>query len=552
MPFFIKVSNLSYSFPNGRKFIEDISFSISSEKIGLTGDNGCGKTTLLRLISGELKQTSGSIKISGTLTKFEQDLSNLSSLEVVDLLGVRDQLTALKKITDGTGDEDDFRLLGDNWDIEQKISSTLSQFGLAHIESGRNFSSLSGGEAGRLILASCYIKNTDFILFDEPTNNLDLESREVFYDIIKRSVKGTLIVSHDRQLLRLMDKIIELSYKGIKIYGGNYDFYCEQKRIEENALTQKITNTEIELKKQTKLSTSLVNNKGKKNKKEELKKGKGGIPKIVLNQMRNNAEGTLSNLKRVHEQKIDEINNKLNILKNSSEKSRTIKLDLDNASKFTNRCLVKASELNYTYNSINLWNTNINFEIGATERVLISGSNGTGKTTLINLIIQKILPTEGKINVNCKNIGLVDQKYELLKPEMTVLENIRRFVPSDMAEHELRIRLARFLFCNDDVYKITGCLSGGEKSRLTMCCILAVSKMPELIILDELTNNLDLKSIEQIQHTLGNYKGALIVISHDIDFVREIGITKTIRLDEISIVSKSFENNSNKIINPNF
>ncbi|MGD1006126.1 MAG: ATP-binding cassette domain-containing protein [Ignavibacteriaceae bacterium] len=242
MQFFINISNLSYSFPNGQKLFENLSFNISSE----------------------LKQTSGSIKINGTVTKFEQDLSYLSGKDVIEILGVKNLLIALEKITAGFGCDDDFELLGDNWNIEQKIDNVLLLFGLSHIQRERKFSSLSGGEAGRLMFASCLIKNSDFILFDEPTNHLDLESRETFYHIIKNYNKGLLVVSHDKQLLRQMDKIIELSDKGARTYGGNFDFYCEQKQIEKDSVDKKINKTEIELKKQIKLSASIIGSKEKK------------------------------------------------------------------------------------------------------------------------------------------------------------------------------------------------------------------------------------------------------------------------------------------------
>jgi ATPase subunit of ABC transporter with duplicated ATPase domains len=534
MPSFIKVSNLSYSFQNGKKLFDSLSFNVSTEKIGLTGDNGYGKTTLLRLISGELIPSSGSISVQGTIVKFNQDHAQLSELSAVEILGVKNQLLALERIADGTGNEDDFSLAENNWDIEQRIDASLAMFGLAHVERERKFSSLSGGEAGRLLLASCLIKNPDFILFDEPTNHLDSEAREAFYNIVSDYKKGLLVVSHDRALLWRMDKIIELSDKGIKIYGGAYDFYYEQKQIEKDAIIQKINAAETELKKQIKLAASVVSAKEKKNSLAKLNRGDGSTIKTVLNKRRNNAERTLAHLAAAHEKKIDIINDKLQSLKNGFSQERLIKLDLAANNKFKAKFLVSAMDVNYSYEVDNLWNKGVSFEIASNDRVLIAGRNGSGKTTLINLITQKITPTEGSIKINCANIGLIDQKYGLLNPGITIFENIKRFAPSNMSEHELRIRLGRFLFYKDDAFKITGTLSGGEKCRLSMACLLAASNMPDLIILDEPTNNLDLTSIEQMQSALNSYSGSLAVISHDVDFAQSIGINKIINLDEIS------------------
>jgi len=551
MQFFISISNLSYSFPNGKKLFENLNFTISSEKVGLTGDNGCGKTTLLKLIAGELKQASGSIKISGDITKFEQDQSNLSVLNVIEVLGVNNQLAALEKITAGLGSEEDFLLLNDNWDIEQKIDNVLRMFGLSHISRERKFSDLSGGEAERLMFASCLIKNPDSILFDEPTNHLDMQSRETLYQVIKNYKKGLLVVSHDKQLLRQMDKIIELSGKGAKTYGGNFDFYCEQKQIEKDAIDQRINTAGIELRKQIKVSNTVISSKENKNNLGERRRENAGISKGALNKRRNNSEKTLAGLISVQKQKIEKLAENLSTLKNNSQQERLIKLDLDKTSKLKGKCLISAVELNYSFGKVNLWYPRLSFHVNSIDRVLLAGCNGSGKTTLVNLILQKIVPSAGSISVNCSRIGVIDQKYDLLLPDKTVLENIQAFAVPGMPEHELRIRLARFLFFNDDAGKTTRFFSGGEKCRLMMACLLAASNTPELLILDEPTNNLDLKSISQMERALNGYTGALIVISHDRDFVENIGITKTINLDEISSVSKSVLNKTNIIINNN-
>jgi ATPase subunit of ABC transporter with duplicated ATPase domains len=551
MQFFISISNLSYSFPNGKKLFENLNINVSSEKVGLTGDNGCGKTTLLKLISGELKQASGSIKINGTITKFEQDQSNLSGLDVVEVLGVKNRLAALEKITAGLGREEDFLLLNDNWDIEQKIDNILRMFGLSHISRERKFSDLSGGEAERLMFAACLIKNPDFILFDEPTNHLDLQSREAFYQIIKNYKKGLLVVSHDKQLLRQMDRIIELSDKDAKTYGGNYDFYCEQKQIEKDAINQKINTAGIELRKQIKVSSLVISSKEGKNNLGEQRRENTGISKGALNKRKNNSEKTLAGLISVHKQKIEKLSENLCTLENNSSRERLIKLDFDKKSKSKGKCLVSAVELNFKFDTVNIWDSGLSFQVNSADRVLLSGCNGSGKTTLVNLIVKKIIPSEGNIRVNCSRIGVIDQKYDLLLSDKTILENIQTFAVPGMPEHELRIRLARFLFFNDDAVKITRFLSGGEKCRLMMACLLAASNTPELIILDEPTNNLDLKSISQMESALSDYPGALIVISHDRDFVENIGITKTINLDEISLVSKTVLNKTNIIFNNN-
>jgi len=175
---------------------------------------------------------------------------------------------------------------------------------------------------------------------------------------------------------------------------------------------------------------------------------------------------------------------------------------------------------------------NVSFIINQKDRIGLAGKNGSGKTTLISLHTQKLQPVCGHITCNDIRIGIIDQKYGLIAPDLTVLENIRQRAHSDIKEHELRIRLGRFLFYKDEVFKQARDLSGGEKCRLSLACLLAVSNEPDLIILDEPTNNLDLAGIEQMQSALQQYSGALLVISHDQIFLETLGIDKVLDLNK--------------------
>lgn len=531
MPFYIKASGLSYSFENGSKLFKNINFTLTAEKAGLIGVNGCGKSTLLKLISGEIKPAAGAIEVNGAVTRFFQDQTHIADLTIAEVIGLKAEFEALHRILDGKGTEEDFSIIDKNWDIEERAKEILSQFNLANISFERTFGSLSGGEAGRLLLASCLIKKADYILFDEPTNHLDTESRKLFYKMIDCSKNGMLIVSHDRQLLKKMDKILELTGQGIKIYGGNYDTYLEQKMLEQNAIEQRITEAESSLKKQVKISSTVIKTKERKNALGKQRREDGSLLKAVLNKRRGQAEHTIARLTEVHEKKINQLSENLNSYKNMADRERIIKIDLLD-DKLKSKMLITALQINYKYSEQPLWRHDLSFDIKTGERVLLSGKNGTGKTTLVNMILQNIKPACGRLIINCKYTGIVDQRYELIRPGLTLLDNMRLYAPSKMPEHELRIRLSRFLFYNDDAFKPAGILSGGEKNRLAMACLLASDNLPEMIILDEPTNNLDLKSIIQLQDALEGYRGALIIISHDADFIKSAGITKTINLDD--------------------
>ena len=224
--------------------------------------------------------------------------------------------------------------------------------------------------------------------------------------------------------------------------------------------------------------------------------------------------------------------NRVDELKTHLQMQNGIKIDLSPNPEYKGKILVKADGVNFGYDGTLLWQQDIDFTLHAKERTSLTGDNGSGKTTFVNLLTGRIQPVCGNVARNNIRIGIIDQKYEQVDPDLTVLENIQRCAPRGVQEHDLRIRLGRFLFYKEDVFRRAGDLSGGEKCRLAMACLLAVSNEPDLIILDEPTNNQDLASIEQMQIALQQYSGALLVISHDRDFLESVGIKTVLDINK--------------------
>ena len=485
----------------------------------------------MRIIGKELTPGEGSILTNGNFSVLEQEQSGYSALTLTEVLGVDKKLAALQAITAGKGTESDFSLLGDDWDIEDRVLYIFRTAGLEIIPPERIFGQLSGGEATRLLLAKCILQNPDFIMLDEPTNHLDEINRRLFYDMVRNYKKGLLAVSHDRQLLRLMDTIIEITPAAARMYGGNYDFYVQQKAAECSAVEQQILTAVLELKKEQHTAAATAASRKKMNVRAEKHSAKDGIPKIMLDKRRGKGERTLAHIATVHEKKLNRIRNRVAELKEKLLVQNKLKIDLSTEPEYKGKILIKAKGINFGYNGALLWQQGVDFTLHTQERISLTGNNGTGKTTLVNLLTGKIQPVCGIVICNNIRIGSIDQKYELIDPDLNVLENIRHYAPSDMQEHDLRIRLGRFLFYKEDVFKQARDLSGGEKCRLALACLLAVSNEPDLIILDEPTNNLDLAGIEQMQNALLQYSGALFVISHDQDFLESIGIDTVLNLN---------------------
>ncbi len=244
----IIVNNLSFHIELTAVSFNDISMSFEALKYGIVGDNGVGKTTLLKLLSGELAPEKGSIQCSGSISLIPQSHVNFSQMTIREVLGISEITSALDRINRGDYLENDFEIVADNWDLAGRIETALRSFTLWPIDLDKLFTALSGGQKTKILLAKTLIFPTDFIFFDEPTNNLDQHSRDILYGYIESCPKGIIVVSHDRTLLNKMDRIIEITTKGIQIFGGNYDFYHQQKELELQALQQAHTTALLSIK----------------------------------------------------------------------------------------------------------------------------------------------------------------------------------------------------------------------------------------------------------------------------------------------------------------
>lgn len=529
--FRISIQNLGFAWPDGQSVFDDLTFSIQNEKIGLVGDNGCGKTTLLRLIQGLISPASGRIEVVGKLAVVRQTRTVDPEQTVVDFLGVAPKLHALWRILGGVGTEADLALIDTDWELELRIARTMTEAGLDGIGLGRALGSLSGGELTRLALAAAWLQEPDFILLDEPSNHLDAESRMRLQEMVRNSHCGVLVASHDRALLREMDAILELSLRGLQRYGGNFDAYQEQKEKEQAAALQAYESAQNRLRQQERHARE-VRERQEKRSAAGVKHGKAqNLGKDVINKLRGVAEKTLHKGQAVQEKRTRDRMEAIRSVKERLEPNRRIKIDLEGAEAKAGKVMVRLEAVNYSYDGEQmLWPVPLTWSMSGTDKVWLRGGNGSGKSTLIKLIMGALQAETGKVTTGAWQILLLDQNLSLLKPELDLLDNLRRFAPDAMPEHELRTRLARFLFRDDKVFQETGKLSGGERLRLALACLLAMEPAADMLILDEPTNNLDLRSKSELAEVISDFSGAVLMATHDADFARDSAMNKRLSL----------------------
>ena len=391
-------------------------------------------------------------------------------------------------------------------------------------------SSLSGGQKTRVFLAGLAIHEPENVLLDEPSNHLDGAGRQLLHGFLKATASTLLVVSHDRQLLNLLDTVGELSPQGIAMYGGNYAFYAEQKQLERNALSQDVRNREKALRTARETARETLERQQKQTARGKKSQDKAGLPTIVLGMMRNSAENSASRLKGVHAEKVGALAQELSELRQQLPDISQMKLQLDDSALHRGKLLFEAQDLNHDYGPGPLWREPLSFRLHSGERLALQGLNGAGKTTLIRLLLGELAPTQGTLHRAGSRTVFIDQDYSLINGALTVYEQAQHFNATGLAEHEVKIRLARFLFPNACWDKPSRTLSGGEKMRLLLCCLTIGQQAPDLVVLDEPTNNLDLQNLEILTAALNDYQGTLLVVSHDAHFLEQVHAQRTLWL----------------------
>lgn len=563
----ISIQQISYIHPDKEVLFSDLNFAISKgQKLGLVGNNGCGKSTLLQIIAGQLSPSSGVIVRPDELYYIPQHFGQYDSLTIAQALRIERKQQALHAILSGDASNENFVVLDDDWNIEERSIAALDLWGLGQFTLSYPMNLLSGGEKTRVFLAGMDIHRPPVILMDEPTNHLDSSGRQHLYDWVEKCRSTLLVVSHDRTLLNLLPEICELEKHQINYYGGNYEFYKEQKTLMQEALQQRIEEKEKALRIARKVARETAERRDKQNVRGEKNHIKKGVPRIVLNALQGKSEKSTSKLNSTHQEKAEKLTDERNQLRSSLSPTATLKTDFNSSSLHTGKILVTAKEVNFGYhpNSINshiqmnneanladtgnhpspdsndiqdnsdfkqqLWQTPISFQLKSGDRLRIEGANGSGKTTLLKLITGQLRPQEGNLTRMEFTYVYLNQEYSIIDNRNSILEQAYAFNNRNLPEHEIKTILNRYLFPASEWDKSCRKLSGGEKMRLAFCCLMISNNTPDIFILDEPTNNLDIQSIEIITATIKNYTGTVIVISHDDYFIQEIGIEQRILL----------------------
>ncbi len=514
--------------PDGHALFSDLSLAFGRERTGVVGRNGSGKTTLLRLLTGQAGPNEGAVTRAGTVGWLEQRRDPAPGETVAGLLGATEALAVITRIVAGGGDADDLAIA--DWTLEERIASALQDVGLPGLSVEREAASLSGGEQTRVRLAALLLTSPDLLILDEPTNHLDAEGRAAVAGLLARWPGGAVVVSHDRSLLRRMDRIVELSALGAAVYGGNYDLYADRKAAERAAAERGLETAERDVGRVAREGQRAVEKKARRDKAGRAFAAKKSEPRILLGAMAERAETSGAREHLLAQRRADEAEARLIEARERVERVRALAIPMPSTGLAAGRTVALLDQATWDAPDGRRIVGPVNLRLTGPERVAIRGPNGAGKTTLLRLLAGDVAPTSGRVERAVTGV-LLDQEAAILRPAETLLEAYRRLNP-DATVNDAHAALARFLFRNSAAQRVVGTLSGGERLRAALACVMTGGRPPQLLILDEPTNHLDLDSIAAVEAALGAYDGALVVVSHDPDFLAAIGIDRTIPLDQ--------------------
>jgi ATPase subunit of ABC transporter with duplicated ATPase domains len=521
----ITCSRLEFSWPDGTGVFDGFQLAVGPGRTGLIGVNGSGKSTLLRLIAGDLTPSDGAVRTVGEVGYLPQNLVLDTGLRVDEALGIAETRAALHAIEAGDPSEEHFTAVGEDWDVEERARATLDQLGLGHIGLDRTIGEVSGGEGVLLRLAALLLARPDVLLLDEPTNNLDLYARRRLYDAVSAWSGVLVVVSHDRELLELVDQIADLRDGEVTWYGGNFSAYEESLAVEQEAAERMVRVAEADVQRQKRELADAHLKLARRKKYGQRMWDSKREPKIVMGARKRAAQESAGKHRIMHTEKLAEAKERLDEAVDAVRADDEIRIELPFTKVHPGRGVLRLSELTLRYGA----EVKGEFEVRGPERIALVGRNGAGKTTLLRTITGELEPVAGGAVAEVP-LRFLPQRLDVLDDDLSVVENVARFAP-DATDNRIRARLARFLFRGARADQRAGTLSGGERFRAALAALLLAEPAPQLLLLDEPTNNLDMASVRKLTAALESYEGALIVASHDVPFLESIGITRWLCLD---------------------
>lgn len=516
--------HLTHRWPDGTTALHDVQLSLGPGLHGLLGRNGSGKTTLLRLAAGDLAPTQGTVEASGAVVRSVQAPWRHSGAgSVAHALGIAPVRAALARVERGRVTQPDLDLLEatGGWDVEERAGTWLRRLGLGHLELDRALPDLSGGELSLLHVAAALLTEPQILLLDEPTNNLDDRGRGHLMRVLATFTGVVVVASHDRAFLESVDDIVEIHEGSVRLIGGGYTLYEELLATEREAAERSVRDAQQHLARERRELVETRIKLDRRLRDARRAEREKRVPKIVAHSRRQDAQVSAGRLRGRHLDDVAAARSRLDHAERARRDDREIAIDLPRTRVPRGRDVLVTEDL-----VLARVGRPFALHLRGPERVALTGPNGSGKTTALHTLLGRVAPEAGRVRLEVP-AAMLSQRPAVPDESVGVAQNVAALAPA-MPDEQIRLHLARLLFRADEADRAVHTLSGGERLRAALACTVLADPAPQLLVLDEPTNDLDLAAVAHLVQTLRGFEGALLVVSHDERFLSALELDRRI------------------------
>lgn len=517
----LTLDGVSYRLPDGRLLFEDLTAQFDYTPTALIGRNGVGKSVLARLLAGQLEPSAGDCRRPASVHYLAQQVALPAAATVATLAGIAPVWRALRRIEAGSTATEDFEQLQDRCDIRQQWQRVLRDAGLASITLDTPARELSGGQVMRIALLGALYSKADFLILDEPSNHLDRPGRQQLLTWLAGWAKGLLVISHDRALLQQMERIVELSPRGLSGYGGNYAHYLATSEVQQHASQNTLDQLRNQRRQQQRQQQQQHERAQQRQSRGQQAGRDANQAAILLGRQRQRAEQSSSRLHAEQQAARDQLAEQIRNAATQVTAADTVTL-------FAPCSAVAAGTRVARLQSVGLphlqppWDR-LDLHLRGPQRIGLIGPNGCGKSTLLRVLAGEWPGRGGACQIPLQT-AYFDQQLQALHPAQGVLTQwLARHPDTDQAR--LRHELSQLGLDSAAISRPSGQLSGGERLKAALALALAGDTPAQLLLLDEPDNHLDLPSRQALEQMLNAYRGALLIASHDDNLLDQLKLT---------------------------
>ena len=516
--FAFQLRDVQWRTPDGRAlWSTPLSLSIGPGRLGIVGRNGVGKSVLVQLLTGGLEPSGGRVDRAGRAHRVSPPLLAHDPRCVADAMGLAAALAAVDRLAAGLATADDLLLADGQWDLPARTAQALADAGLPGLSPGTPMAALSGGERMRVALAGAMAAEADSLVLDEPSNHLDAPARAWLQRWLRQCQRPVVLVSHDRQLLRAVDRIVELGPRGLSVYGGDYGLYTAQRDAQAAAAGAAFAHARNE--RDTVLARLHRAHDARQRKQSQARRSarSANLSAITINGMRETAEATNARDVKRDAGTRQALDAAVRDAARRVAQEPAVFVALPASRVVPGKLVLRLDELQLPHGETPVTDASFSGPV----RIALTGPNGCGKSTLLRVIAGLLPPAAGSATLHVPFAVLDQDGAAALPAQRTLLEHLRD-LDSPLPPAELRTRLAQLRLGAAHVALPMGALSAGERLKAALACALWRGQPACLLLLDEPTNHLDLDSTLELQRALQGFEGALLVASHDAEFIEAL------------------------------